>query len=70
MSPPHTQATKAGYLDKKGHKTKNWRRRYVVWSPLQKSIIYYTDDRQAEEKGTLGAPLLSASVLMRRAQAT
>jgi|OM-RGC.v1.029976379 hypothetical protein len=45
-------ASKAGFLEKKGHINKTWKRRYVVWNPSQKSMRYFTDASRAEEKGT------------------
>ena len=44
-------ASKSGFLEKKGHIHKTWKRRYVVWNPRQRAMSYYSDASRAEKKG-------------------
>jgi hypothetical protein len=43
---------KDGFLEKKGHFMKNWKRRYFVWTPADNAIRYYSESAlQRTEKG-------------------
>jgi hypothetical protein len=46
------QEQKGGFLEKKGHFMKNWKRRYVVWTPADNKLRYYSESkRHRTEKG-------------------
>ena len=43
---------KDGYLEKKGHFMKNWKRRYFVWTPADNALRYYSESAlHRTEKG-------------------
>jgi hypothetical protein len=60
-SDPHRKALSAsklvdvveGYMQKKGHRRQDWKRRYIVWTPRDQSLVYYTDNTKKDKRGAL-----------------
>ena len=40
-----------GYMQKKGHMRQDWKRRYIVWTPRDRSLVYYTDNTKKNKRG-------------------
>ena len=41
-----------GYMQKKGHMRQDWKRRYIVWTPLDRSLVWYSDETKKSKKGS------------------
>jgi hypothetical protein len=40
-----------GHMQKKGHMRQDWKRRYIVWTPRDRSLVYYTDNTKKNKRG-------------------